>query len=213
MAVFAENYFTDDFASRVAFSWISEKVTAFTANREEFIGRNGDLESPTALANKTLSGTTGAGFDPCAALRSSFTIEPGETRRIVILLGATGSEDEARAIIARHATPDVAAGAVDRAVKAWDARLTMISARTPSPEFDTMVNRWSLYQALSCRMWARSALYQSSGAYGFRDQLQDCLAFVYAEPGVARAHLVRCAGRQFVEGDVQHWWHEPSGRG
>ena len=95
----------------------------------------------------------------------------------------------------------------------WNRRLSTIVARTPSPEFDAMVNRWSLYQALSCRMWARSALYQSSGAFGFRDQLQDCMAFVYAEPGIARAHLMRCAGRQFLEGDVQHWWHEPGGRG
>ena len=162
---------------------------------------------------RTLSGTTGAGFDPCAALRSVLTIAPGETLEVVILLGAATSQDEARAIIGRHSTPASARAAVAAAVSSWDARLTTISARTPSPEFDAMVNRWSLYQALACRMWARSALYQSSGAFGFRDQLQDCMAFVYAEPGIARAHLVRCAGRQFAEGDVQHWWHEPGGRG
>ncbi|MEP7065738.1 MAG: glucoamylase family protein [Gemmatimonadota bacterium] len=212
-AVFAENYFTDDFASRVAFSWVSAPVEGFTANREEFIGRNGDLVSPAGAAAKKLSGTTGAGFDPCAAIRSALTIAPGETAEIVVLLGAAGSQDEARAIIGRHSTVADAREAVDAAVRAWETRLTMISARTPSPEFDAMLNRWSLYQALSCRMWARSALYQSSGAYGFRDQLQDCMAFAYAEPAIARAHLVRCAGRQFVEGDVQHWWHEPGGRG
>jgi cyclic beta-1,2-glucan synthetase len=212
-AVFAENYYMDDFASRVAFSWVSETVTGFTANREEFIGRNGDLASPAALAAKTLSGTTGAGFDPCAALRTVLTIDAGATREVVILLGAAKSQDEARAIIGRHATAADARAALDAATHAWDTRLTTISAHTPSPEFDAMVNRWSLYQALSCRMWARSALYQSSGAYGFRDQLQDCMAFVYAEPAIARAHLVRCAARQFVEGDVQHWWHEPGGRG
>ena len=212
-AVFAENFFADDFASRVAFSWISEPVTTFTANREEFIGRNGDLVSPASIAAETLSGSTGAGYDPCAALRAALTLEPGETREVVVLLGAAESQDEARAIIARHSTPAAASAAVDGAVRAWDARLATISARTPSPEFDAMLNRWSLYQALSCRMWARSALYQSSGAYGFRDQLQDCMAFVYAEPAIARAHLIRCAGRQFVEGDVQHWWHEPRGSG
>ena len=212
-AVFAENFFTDDFASRVAFSWISEPVTAFTANREEFIGRNGDLGAPASLAAETLSGSTGAGYDPCAALRSVLTLEPSETREVVVLLGAAKSQDEARAIIGRHATPAAASAAVDAAAHAWDSRLSTISVRTPSPEFDAMLNRWSLYQALSCRMWARSALYQSSGAYGFRDQLQDCMAFVYAEPAIARAHLVRCAGRQFVEGDVQHWWHEPGGKG
>ncbi|MDQ2767215.1 MAG: hypothetical protein M3Y30_08670, partial [Gemmatimonadota bacterium] len=212
-AIFAENFFTDDFASRVAFSWISEPVTAFTANREEFLGRNGDLAAPASLTSETLSGLTGAGYDPCAALRSTVKLEPGETREIVVLLGAAGSQDDVRAIIARHATPAAASAAVDAAVRAWEARLATISARTPSPEFDAMLNRWSLYQALACRMWARSALYQSSGAYGFRDQLQDCMAFVYAEPAIARAHLLRCAGRQFVEGDVQHWWHEPGGRG
>jgi len=212
-AVFAENYFADDFGSHVAFSWVSTPVTGFTANREEFIGRNGDLVSPAGLAATTLSGTTGAGFDPCAALRSVLTIEPGETREIVILLGAAKSQDEARAMIERHSAAADARAAMDAAIRGWDARLSTISARTPLPEFDAMVNRWSLYQALSCRMWARSALYQSSGAYGFRDQLQDCMAFVYAEPAIARAHLVRCAGRQFVEGDVQHWWHEPGGRG
>jgi cyclic beta-1,2-glucan synthetase len=212
-AVFAENYFADDFGSRVAFSWVSAPVTGFTANREEFVGRNGDLVSPAGLAARTLLGTTGAGFDPCAALRSVLTIEPGDTVEVVILLGAATSQDEARAIIGRHSTAANARAALAAAVCRWDARLTTISARTPSPDFDVMVNRWSLYQALACRMWARSALYQSSGAYGFRDQLQDCMAFVYAEPGIARAHLVRCAGHQFVEGDVQHWWHEPSGRG
>ena len=211
-AIFAENYFIDDFASRVAFSWVSTPVDGFTANREEFIGRNGDLVSPAGLTAK-LQGTCGAGFDPCAAIRSILTIEPGETREIVILLGAAKGEDEARAIIGRHATAEQARAALDAATQAWDTRLATISARTPSPEFDAMLNQWSLYQALSCRMWARSALYQSSGAFGFRDQLQDCMAFVYAEPGIARAHLVRCAGRQFVEGDVQHWWHEPGGRG
>ena len=212
-ALFAENFFADDFASRVAFSWISEPVSAFTANREEFLGRNGDLVAPASLAAVSLSGSTGAGFDPCATLRSILTLEPGETREVVVLLGAAKGQDEARAIIARHSTPAAANAAVDGAVRAWDTRLSTISARTPSPEFDAMLNRWSLYQALACRMWARSALYQSSGAYGFRDQLQDCMAFVYAEPAIARAHLVRCAGRQFVEGDVQHWWHEPGGRG
>jgi len=212
-AVFAENFFTDDFASRVAFSWISEPVIAFTANREEFVGRNGDLVAPASLDAEALSGSTGAGYDPCAALRSALTLEPGEAREVVVLLGAAKSQDEARAIIARHSTPAAASTAVDGAVRAWDVRLATISARTPSPEFDAMLNRWSLYQALACRMWARSALYQSSGAYGFRDQLQDCMAFVYAEPAIARAHLVRCAGRQFVEGDVQHWWHEPGGKG
>src|SRR6185312_16559258 len=140
-------------------------------------------------------------------------LEPGETREVVTLLGATRGEDDARDIIARIGAPGAASAALAGAVQAWDARLATITVHTPDPEFDALVNRWSLYQALSCRMWGRSAFYQSSGAYGFRDQLQDSMAFVYAAPDVTRAHLVRCAGRQFLEGDVQHWWHEPTGRG
>ena len=125
----------------------------------------------------------------------------------------SGAADLPRALIARHGAPVPAAASIDDATAAWDERLSVIKVHTPNAEFDALFNRWSLYQALSCRMWARSALYQSGGAYGFRDQLQDCMAFVYAEPQITRAHLLRAAGRQFTEGDVQHWWHEPSSRG
>src|SRR6185312_2607408 len=210
-ALFAQNLFIDDFASCVAFSWISEAVASWTASREEFVGRNGDLTAPAALERDGLSGSAGAGDDPCAALRVQIEIGPGATRDVVVLLGAVRGAEQARAIIRRQGSPAAAAASIDEAVRAWDARLSVITVRTPTPEFDVMLNRWALYQALSCRMWARAALYQSSGAYGFRDQLQDCMAFVYAAPDVARAHLLRSAGRQFREGDVQHWWHEPSG--
>ena len=138
---------------------------------------------------------------------------PGETREIVHLLGAAPGEDAAREAIRALAPAGAARTAQDTSVAEWRERLSTIRVRTPSPAVDAMLNRWALYQALGCRMWARSALYQSSGAYGFRDQLQDSLAFLYAEPGVAREHIVRAAGRQFLEGDVQHWWHPQSGRG
>lgn len=212
-AVFAQNFFAPDFTTRVAFSWISETVTGYTARRDHFIGRNGDLAAPAGLRAERLSGATGAGDDPCAALQCAFALAPGETKDIVVLLGAAASDEEARALIERHRSPSAAAAAIHEATTAWDERLSVLTVRTPEPELDTLFNRWSLYQALSCRMWARSALYQSGGAYGFRDQLQDCMAFVYAEPDIARTHLLRAAGRQFVEGDVQHWWHEPTGRG
>ncbi len=212
-ALFAQNHFAPDFTTRVAFSWISETVTSHTARRDHFIGRNGDLVAPAALRAVRLSGVTGAGYDPCAALQCAITLEPEEARDVVILLGATEGDADARVLIARYGAPAAAAAAIQDAAGAWDERLSVISARTPEPELDALFNRWSLYQALSCRMWARSALYQSSGAYGFRDQLQDSMAFVYAEPAVAREHLLRAAGRQFAEGDVQHWWHEPTGRG
>ncbi len=212
-ALFARNYFIEEFAGCVAFSWISEPVTGFTASRVEFLGRNGDLAWPAAMAASSLHGDTGAGEDPCAALRCTITLAAGESKEIVVLLGATRGEEEARAVIARNGTPQQSRQIVDDAVARWTTRLSTIRVRTPSPEFDTMVNRWSLYQALSCRMWARSALYQSSGAFGFRDQLQDGMAFVYADPDITRAHLLRSASHQFLAGDVQHWWHEPSGRG
>ncbi len=212
-AIFAQNFFGEDFAAQVAFSWISENPTSATADRTAFIGRNGDLTSPAGLSFDTLSGTLGAGYDPCAALRCTIVLEPGETRNVVVLLGAARGEDAVRDIIARCGTPENAQATSAAAVDAWESRLGTIRVNTPSPELNALVNRWSLYQALACRMWARSAIYQSSGAFGFRDQLQDGMAFVYSEPAIARAHILLSASRQFVEGDVQHWWHEPSGRG
>ncbi|MEP6618145.1 MAG: glucoamylase family protein [bacterium] len=212
-AIFAQNSFGEEFASQVAFSWISEPVTSATADRTGFLGRNGDVSEPVALRHETLREVTGAGFDPCAALRCTIELKPGESRDIVMLLGAARGEGEVRAIIARCGAPDRAREQTAVAVQAWNERLNIIRVDTPSRDLNALVNRWSLYQALACRMWARSALYQSSGAYGFRDQLQDGMAFVYAEPDVTREHLLRAAGHQFREGDVQHWWHEPSQRG
>ena len=142
-----------------------------------------------------------------------WTCAAGETRQISVLLGAAGSEIEARQWVADYREPKAAKAAIDANVERWNQRLSSITVKTPEPTFDAMINRWTLYQALACRMWARSALYQSSGAYGFRDQLQDVMAFVYAEPALAREHILRAAARQFLEGDVQHWWHPQSGRG
>jgi len=212
-SMFARNYFDAQFAETVAFASISERVAYYTADRREFLGRNGTISSPAALERAGLSGAIGATIDPCCALQVSVTIEPGETREIVMLLGAAEGEDAVREIIARNRTAADAKRAVDSNIRDWDERLGAIKVKTPEPTFDLMVNRWSLYQALSCRMWARTALYQSSGAFGFRDQLQDVMAFVYADAAVAREHIIRAASRQFVEGDVQHWWHPQTGRG
>jgi cyclic beta-1,2-glucan synthetase len=212
-SMFARNYFDAQFAETIAFASVSERVAYYTADRREFLGRNGTISSPAALERAGLSGSIGATIDPCCALQVSVTLEPGETRDVVMLLGAANSEEEVRALIARHRTAEDAKRSVDANVRAWEERLSRIKVKTPEPTFDLMTNRWSLYQALSCRMWARSALYQSSGAFGFRDQLQDVMAFVYADAEVARDHIVRATGRQFVEGDVQHWWHPQTGRG
>ncbi|MEO8452575.1 MAG: hypothetical protein ABI647_22470 [Gemmatimonadota bacterium] len=212
-AIIGRNFFDPAFAETSAFCAISEPVTAYTGDRCEFLGRNGTVASPEALRTEGLSGTTGAGYDPCAALQCLVELEPGERREIAIVLGAAAPGVEVGALVDRYRDVGRATAAAARTTGQWRDRLSRITIRTPEPSFDAMVNQWTLYQALSCRMWARSALYQSSGAYGFRDQLQDTMAFVYAEPALAREHLIRAAGRQFIEGDVQHWWHPNSGRG
>jgi len=212
-AMLARNYFDPQFSRQVAFSAVSERVTSFTAGRREFIGRNGVLSAPAAMRREILSGDVGDTIDPCAALQTRIELAPGETREIAILLGAGDGDDATNALIEKYLSPQAATAALDHAARVWRARLGTISVKTPEPTFDLIVNQWALYQALSCRMWARSAVYQSSGAYGFRDQLQDVMAFAYSEPALAREHILRSAARQFEEGDVQHWWHPQSGRG
>jgi cyclic beta-1,2-glucan synthetase len=212
-AILAQNFFDPQFAGSVAFCALSEPVTGHTGDRRGFLGRNGSVENPAALRKRVLSGRTGVGLDPCAALECVLELAPGETREIVVVLGAAEGDAAARRAIVRYRQPAAAAAFTAQSAERWTERLSVVSVRTPEPSFDAMLNRWALYQALSCRMWARSALYQSSGAYGFRDQLQDVLAFLYAEPGLAREHILRAAARQFEEGDVQHWWHPHTGRG
>ncbi len=212
--IFAKNSFDPQFAGWTAFHAITEPVTAYTASRRDFLGRNGSAESPAALyPDGTLSGIAGAGIDPCAALQCVLELAVGESREVAILLGAAESETDARELVTDYRDVKHARNAIARNVARWEERLSVITVKTPEPTFDAMLNRWTLYQALACRMWARSALYQSSGAYGFRDQLQDIMALVYAEPALAREHILKAAARQFLEGDVQHWWHPQSGRG
>jgi cellobiose phosphorylase len=212
-AVFAQNTFDPQFARWAAFCALSEPIAGHTGDRREFLGRNGTVEDPAAMRAEQLSGTTGAGLDPCAAVRCPLDLAPGESREIVFLLGAADDEADARTLVERFRHAQAATEELARSTHAWADRLSVVTVRTPEPSFDAMINRWTLYQTLACRMWARSAVYQSGGAYGFRDQLQDAMALVYAEPGIAREHILRAAARQFLEGDVQHWWHPPSGRG
>ena len=211
--LFAQNRYEAGFADRVAYLCISEPVQEYTASRAEFIGRNGSLSDPLAFKAKALNRAVGVGLDPCAVLQSEITLAPGETREVAILLGSAATEVAANEQIARLRDASSARAALDQSREKWAERLRVVSVHTPDRAFDSMLNQWTLYQALSGRMWARMGLYQSSGAYGFRDQLQDVMAFVYAEPKVARDHILRAARRQFLEGDVQHWWHPHSGRG
>jgi cyclic beta-1,2-glucan synthetase len=209
----ARNYFDPSFDTFVAFSATSEQVTSYTAARREFLGRNGTMSAPDVLERSGLGNEIGDTIDPCGALQSQITLAPGESRDVVFLLGAGSDVDTVRALVNRYGNTPAAKSALDRAAQRWKERLGVISVSTPDPDFNVIINQWALYQALSSRMWARSAVYQSSGAFGFRDQLQDVMAFTYAEPVLAREHIVRCASRQFEEGDVQHWWHPQSGRG
>ncbi len=212
-AMFARNVWSREFGARVAFADLGGTQTAWTADRTEFLGRNGTPDHPAALARRDrLSGRVGAGLDPCSALQATIELPARGRAEVVFFLGEAASAEQARELIVRYRTRDVAA--VLRAVgERWDEVLGTVQVKTPDRSVDILLNRWLLYQTLACRVWARSAFYQASGAYGFRDQLQDVMALAVAEPELARQHVLRAAARQFVEGDVQHWWHPPSGRG
>ena len=212
-AMLARNPWNMTFGSHVAFADLGGRQTAWTGDRREFLGRNGTLDNPAALTGEALlSRRVGAGLDPCGALQTAVELEPGGTVEIVFFLGAAATAADAQSLIARYRAADLDA-VLREVVGYWDDVLGTVQVKTPDRSMDIMLNRWMLYQTLACRMWARSAFYQASGAYGFRDQLQDGMALALSRPALTRAHLLRAAARQFVEGDVQHWWLPPSGQG
>ncbi len=212
-AVLARNPWNTAFGPYVAFLAMPGRGCRVTGDRREFLGRNGTLDAPAALLRRMpLSDTLGAGLDPCTAMQTAVTLRPGESTEIVVLLGAAPGAAEARQLIARTAAADF--GAVLGAVtQHWQRVTGAVQVKTPDRAMDIMLNGWLLYQVLACRVWARCGFYQASGAYGFRDQLQDCMALAGTRPDLTRAHLLRAGARQFAEGDVQHWWLPPAGTG
>jgi cyclic beta-1,2-glucan synthetase len=212
-ALLAHNPWGTDFQSRIAFMDMAGRQQACTADRSEFIGRHGSLAEPAALLeDHRLSNRAGGGLDPCGAMQTSVVLQPGEETELIFLLGEEASSEAAIALIERFRAADLDA-ALKEVSDFWSATLGALQVKTPDRSMDILLNGWLLYQTLSSRVWARTAFYQSSGAYGFRDQLQDVMALTVSRPGIAREHILRAAGRQFEEGDVQHWWLPTSGQG
>lgn len=212
-ALLARNPWCPEFGERVAFAAPSRRLHGLTADRSEFIGRLGTLQRPAALGRIGLSGSVRAGLDPCAALQVHVDLPPGGEDEIWFLLGQGASRSDAVALAARYQDLAQVEQAWQSANDFWSDLLGAVEVHTPDPALDLLLNRWLLYQSLSCRIWGRSAFYQSSGAFGFRDQLQDVMALIHAAPELARRHILDAARRQFEAGDVLHWWHPPSGRG
>ncbi len=186
---------------------------SWTADRNEFIGRNGTLEKPAAMGRECLSGQIGALYNSCGAVQTKLTLEPGAERTVYILLGCEHSRNAAVSIAQQYCQTRVCDQAFEQVQEFWAGVLDQISVATPCPEMDILLNGWLVYQALGCRMWARSAFYQAGGAYGFRDQLQDSLALLHSRFDLTRAQILLHAAHQYEEGDVQHWWHEETQRG
>ena len=216
-AIFARNDARGEFSGRTAFASLTAftgSETTFTSDRSAFLGLNGRVSAPATLASgAALDGTVGRQLDPCAAFRASFDIAPGGTVECVVLLGESGDDTAARDVVRRYREPGAAARAFDEIRTFWRDLVSGVQIETPAPELDLMVNGWLVYQNLSCRMWGRSAYYQSGGAFGFRDQLQDSAALVYLDPWITRRQILLHAAHQFVEGDVLHWWHPPLSKG
>ena len=212
-ALFARNAFRTDFGGRVAFVDTMSAERTMTGDRAGFIGRNGSLERPAGLQFIHLAGRFGAGLDACGAVQARLTVAAGSTVDSVFTLGEGHDDAAARALAQKYRNTRTVDEELDAMTRLWDQRLQAVEIQTPDTTLNILMNRWLVYQTLSCRIYARSAFYQSGGAYGFRDQLQDVLATLYFDPGIARRQILRAASRQFPEGDVQHWWHEPGGEG
>ena len=202
-----------EFQSRVAFMDMRGRQQTWTGDRSEFVGRHGSLSEPGAmLGGSPLSNRVGGGLDPCGGMQGKLSLEPGEEAEVVLLLGQEASKEAALALLKRYRSVDLDA-AMKNVAQFWDETLGALQVKTPDRSMDVMLNGWLVYQTLACRVWGRTAFYQTSGAYGYRDQLQDVMALCVSRPSIAREHILRAASRQFMAGDVQHWWLPTSGLG
>ena len=212
-ALFAKNIYNTSFAGNIAFFDTDDISRSYTGDRTEFIGRNGSLANPEAMQRAKLSGKTGAGLDPCAAIHVAFELLDGQEREIIFRLGVGKNEYETGSMVNQFRGITAAANALDKVNKYWQQNLGLLTVETPDTALNFLANGWLKYQTIACRLWARSGFYQSGGAFGFRDQLQDVLSILHTQPYIARDQILLSASRQFKEGDVQHWWHPPTGRG
>jgi len=212
-ALLARNCYNTEFGKRVAFVAASKRLHGLTADRTEFLGRMGSISHPAALDRIGLASAVEPGLDPCAALQLHFDLKPGESEEIFFLVGEGANREEALRLVEQYQNVEQVETIWSQVSESWDKLLGTVQVETPDPAMNLLLNRWLLYQTLACRVWARSAFYQSSGAFGFRDQLQDVMALVHAAPHLARENILQAARYQFEAGDVLHWWHLPSGRG
>jgi cyclic beta-1,2-glucan synthetase len=212
-AIMAQNVFNHDFSRRIAFLAATREPQAVTTNRAEFIGRNQTYRSPAVLQRVALSGTISSAHDPCAAMSHILWLSPGEEKEITYLLGQGNDEEDAKRLIFTYQKVNEVEAALKRSHQFWNETTTAIEVQTPEPSFNILINHWLLYQSISSRFFGRTGFYQSSGAYGFRDQLQDSMAYVFSHPEWTRAFILEAAKHQFIEGDVLHWWHPPGNRG
>ena len=212
-ALFAKNQYNTEFQNRVAFFDVDYLKKTFTGDRTEFIGRNGTLQNPDAMSRLKLSGKIGLALDPCAAIQVPFFVADGEEQEIIFRLGAGKDANEASAIAKQFRGTAKADDSFKKVKQYWKNTIDVLQVETPDKAINLITNGWLTYQTLSSRIWGRSGFYQSGGAFGFRDQLQDVMSLLHTRPELARQQILLCASRQFTEGDVQHWWHPPIGRG
>ncbi|QKJ86935.1 Cyclic beta 1-2 glucan synthetase [Paramixta manurensis] len=211
--VMANNFYDSNGSARTAFFAVTGSHCSLTGDRREFLGRNGSLQKPAAMALRQLSDKTGAGLDPCGAIQSAATLIDGDQKTFIFVLGVGEDPAQAQATLTHYLNEEAAREELNHVHRYWHHMLDLIVVNTPDTSVNLLVNGWLLYQTMACRLMARSGYYQSGGAFGFRDQLQDSLALSHAMPERLREQIVLCASRQFIEGDVQHWWHPPHGNG